>query len=742
MAVQEPISLEVATLQVGGMHCAGCVATVEKALKGVAGVATADVNLVTERARVQYDPAVSAPQKLFDAVAEAGYSARLATADSAAAGREMVEAREQRASALRRLMNISIALSAPVVVLSMFAPAFPGRNWILLLLTFPVWIYCGQDFHAGALMSLRHIVATRGAATMDTLVSLGTSAAFLYSAIATLLQGDRAEVYFDTSAAIITLILAGRFLEGRARARTGEAIRALVALQPARARVSRPEGVVEIPVEEVRSGDLIEIRPGEKIALDGEVVEGASAADESMLTGESMPVEKQPGAPVTGGTVNGNGWLRCRVTRTGADGTLQQIIRLVEEAQGSKAPLQALADRVAGVFVPVVVVIALVTFAAWLLLGVGLSAALIRAVAVLVIACPCAMGLATPTAIMVAAGRAAQQGILAKGGASLEKAAHVTAVVLDKTGTLTEGRPEVTDAIMLGGDPDWLRLAAAVESRSEHPLAQAVVRHAASMALSNSEQAVENFQAIPGHGAVASVAGRTIVVGTRKLFRQHGGDSAALKTKLAALEEQGKTAIIVAEGGRPLGILAVADRLAPGAANAVRDLQSLGLKVIMITGDNRRTAEAVAREAGIAEVVAECLPGEKALRVRDLQSRGESVAMAGDGVNDAPALAAADLGVAVAAQGASAAGNVAVETADIVLLGRNLQALPQVLRLGRRTTRIIRQNLFWAFVYNVVGIPLAALGYLNPMFAAGAMAMSSVSVVTNSLRLRKSGVKN
>jgi len=408
----------------------------------------------------------------------------------------------------------------------------------------------------------------------------------------------------------------------------------------------------------------------------------------------------------------------------------------VEEAQGSKAPLQALADRVAGVFVPVVILIALATFVVWFALGAGSAPALIRAVAVLVIACPCAMGLATPTAIMVAAGRAAQTGILAKGGASLEKAAHITTVVLDKTGTLTEGRPEVTDAITLGGESgngtDWVRLAAAVESRSEHPLAQAVVRYRPA-----SDAPLENFQAIPGQGALATVAGRTIVVGTRKLFRQHGGDSAALKTQLAALEEQGKTAIIVADGARPLGILAVADRLAPGAAEAVRDLQSLGLKVVMITGDNRRTAEAVAREAGIAEVVAECLPAEKAMRVRDLQSRGESVAMAGDGVNDAPALAAADLGVAVAGRGASAAGNVAVETADLVLLGRGLLALPDALRLGRKTTRIIRQNLFWAFVYNVVGIPLAALGYLNPMFAAAAMALSSVSVVTNSLRLRR-----
>jgi len=725
--VENPVALEVANLQVGGMHCAGCVATVEKALKGVAGVATADVNLVTERARVQYDPAAATPQQFFDAVADAGYSARIATRDSAAAGREMVEERQQRAAALRRLMVVSIALSAPVVA-SMFAPVFPGRNWILLLLTLPVWLYCGKDFHSGALMSLRH-----GAATMDTLVSLGTTAAFLYSAAETFLHGDRAEVYFDTSAAIITLILVGRFLEGRARARTGEAIRSLVALQPARARVSRPSGVVEIAVEDVRPAELIEVRPGEKIPLDGEVVEGASSADESMLTGESMPVEKHAGSPLTGGTVNVNGWLRYRVTRTGSDGTLQQIIRLVEEAQGSKAPLQALADRVAGVFVPVVIALALATFLIWLALGAGSAKALVCAVAVLVIACPCAMGLATPTAIMVAAGRAAQRGILAKGGASLEKAAHITTVVLDKTGTLTEGRPEVTDAITLGDDPDWVRLAAAVEARSEHPLAQAVVRYSPAP----ESRAVEDFQAIPGQGAVATVAGRTIVVGARKLFRQHGGDSAALKLQLAALEEQGKTAMIVSEGPRALGILAVADRLAPGAADAVRELLALGLKVIMITGDNRRTAEAVGREAGIAEVVAECLPGDKAMRVRDLQSRGESVAMVGDGVNDAPALAAADLGVAVAAPGASAAGNVAVETADLVLLGRNLLALPDALRLGRKTTRIIRQNLFWAFVYNVIGIPLAALGYLNPMFAAGAMAMSSVSVVTNSLRLRR-----
>ncbi len=715
-----------AQLQIGGMHCAGCVATVEKALKSVPGVRTAEVNLVTERARVEYDPLAAAPEQLFNAVKEAGYSAKLAGSDSSTAGRELVEERERRAAELRRLTILSVALSTPVVVLSMLAPEFPSKNWILFALTLPVWAYCGWQFHAGA-------VAARRAPTMDTLVSLGTSSAFFYSAFVTFTHGwdtQGAEVYFDTAAVIITLILVGRFLEGRARARTGAAIRALVALQPARARLSSGE---EVALEEVRAGDLVEVRPGEKIPLDGEVVEGASSADESMLTGESMPVEKNVGSPVTGGTVNGNGWMRYCVTRTGADGTLQQIIRLVEEAQGSKAPLQALADRFAGVFVPIVIAIALLTFGAWMVLSAGLSVALIRAVAVLVIACPCAMGLATPTAIMVAAGRAAQRGILAKGGASLEKAARVTTVVLDKTGTLTEGHPEVTDAIALAADSDWLMLAAAVESRSEHPLAQAVVRYRAPGA----NHHAENFQAVPGEGAIATVDGRTIIVGTRKLFRRHGGDSAALKSQLSRLEEQGKTAIIVAEASRPLGIIAVADRLAAGAVDAVRELQSMGLKISMITGDNRRTAEAVAKEAGIADVVAECLPGEKALRVRDLQSRGEVVAMAGDGVNDAPALAAADLGVAVAARGASAAGNVAVETADLVLLGRNLQSLPEALRLGRATTRIIRQNLFWAFVYNVIGIPLAALGYLNPMFAAGAMALSSVSVVTNSLRLRK-----
>ena len=576
------------------------------------------------------------------------------------------------------------------------------------MLAAPVWFYCGAEFHLRALKGLRHLDFN-----MDTLVSLRTTAAI-------------SQAYYETAAVIIALILVGRFLEQRARARTGEAIRALVALQPALVRVERSGVFTEIAVEDVKVEETVEVRPGEKIPLDGEVLEGASAVDESMLTGESMPVEKQPGARVTGGAVNTTGWFRFRVLHTGQDGTLQQIIHLVEEAQGSKAPLQALADRVAGVFVPVVMAIALLTLAAWMLAGPGVAVAVLRAVAVLVIACPCAMGLATPTAIMVAAGRAAQTGILVKGGVSLEKAANVTTVVLDKTGTLTEGHPEVTDAVQLAGDAAWRELATAVESRSEHPLAQAVMKMKWNRP--SGLLPLTDFQSTPGQGATATVDGRQIAVGTRKLFRQHGGDSAALKTQLADLEAQGKTV----EGAHALGLIAVADKLSPGSIDAVRELRKLGLKLCMITGDNRRTAEAIAKQADIDEVIAECLPADKAMRVRDLQSRGEIVAMAGDGVNDAPALAAADLGVAMG-MGAS----VAVETADIVLLGRDLRALPRALRLGRKTARIIRQNLFWAFVYNVVGIPLAALGYLNPMFAAAAMAMSSVSVVTNSLRLRR-----
>jgi Cu+-exporting ATPase len=702
---------QTAALEITGMHCASCVARVEDALKSVPGVSEAAVNLITEKARVEYDPQQAQPEQLLTAVEDIGYGARVAAERQtrAARERELLEAKRRQAADLRQRLWIGAAFTAPVVVLSMFVPYFPGRNLLLLALTLPVWLYCGWGFHAAALVNLRH-----GASTMDTLVSLGTTAAFFYSAGATMWLGRVEEVYYDTAAVIITLILLGRYLEFRARARTSEAIQKLVALQPQTARVERHGEWAEIEIEEVRAGDVVEVRPGERFPLDGEVLEGRSTADESMLTGESMPVEKNPGDTVTGATMNGNGWLRYRVTRLGEDSTLQQIIRMVEQAQESKADVQRLADRVAGVFVPAVIVVAALTFSAWAVAG-SWTQALVCAVAVLVIACPCAMGLATPTAIMVATGRGAQAGMLLKGGASLEKAGRVNTVVLDKTGTLTEGRPEVMGTADLAESGDWAPSAAALEVRSQHPLAQAVVRW------KSSDLAVADFEELPGRG----VAGR---VGGKRVFVGRNGDPRA-----AELESRGQTVLAVEQDGQTVGLIALADRLKAEAPEAVAELHRLGLELVMITGDNRRTAESIAQQAGIRSVLAEVLPQDKAGKVRELQSRGRVVAMVGDGINDAPALAAADVGIAIAS-----GADVAVEAADIVLAGGDLRAIPRVIQLSRATVRVIRQNLFWAFVYNVVGIPLAAFGLLNPMFAAAAMALSSVSVVSNSLRLRQS----
>ncbi len=738
------------TLDITGMHCASCVARIETALKQVPGVQEASVNLATERATVAFDPAAAPREKLLEAVAAAGYEARVserAPALSAPAERDRAQAQ------LRRRLLLGLLLTAPVSVLSMAFGDFPGRSPLLLLLTLPVWLYCGWPFHAGALKNLRH-----RAANMDTLVSLGTTAAFFYSIAASFVLGRAEEVYYDTTAVIITLILLGRYLEQRARARTGEAIRRLLELQPQTARVVRNGAEVEVAIGEVAAGDMVVVRPGERLPVDGEVLEGASAVDESMLTGESLPVDKKPGDLVTGATLNAHGALRYRATRVGQDTTLAQIVRLVEQAQGSKAPIQRLADRVAGGFVPVVIVIALVTFGGWMLLGAGgLAAALIHAVAVLVIACPCAMGLATPTAIMVATGKGAESGMLIKGGESLEKACQLTTIVLDKTGTLTRGRPEVTDIVPLGiSEEELLRLAAAVEAHSEHPLGRAVVRaaeqrleRAAGVGQLNVLQAGKapvpqtgrpwlplssEFTALPGFGARASVNGHAVVVGTRELLRREGADPTPLEERLKALEDQGKTALLVAQDARAMGILAVADTLQPEAPEAVAALKALGLEVLMITGDNRRTALAIARQAGIgeAQVLAEVLPQDKARRVEELQRQGKVVAMVGDGINDAPALAQADIGMAM-----GTGTDVAIEAADVTLVGGDLRAIVRAIQLSRRTVRTIQQNLFWAFVYNVIGIPLAALGYLNPMVAAAAMALSSVSVVTNSLRLRR-----
>jgi Cu+-exporting ATPase len=652
-------------------------------------------------------------------------------------------------ASLKRRLIVAGALAAAAVVLSMAAHLIPElehaewRAYALFALATPVQLWAGAPFYRAAWNAARH-----GSTNMNTLIAVGTTAAYGLSVAATFLPSvfyanglePHASLYFETSSAIIALVLAGRFMEARARAHTGDAIRALLALGAKAARVRRPGGVEEdVPIEQLKVGDIVLVRPGETIAGDGLVVAGASAVDESMLTGESLPVEKSAGAEVTGGTLNTTGSLRLRITRVGGDTTLAQIVRLVEDAQGSKAPIQRLVDQVASVFVPIVFVIAAAAFAAWLILGPTpvLTHALTAFVAVLIIACPCALGLATPTAIMVGTGRGAARGILIKSAQALEAARSIDTVAFDKTGTLTIGRPEVTDVLVCAdvGEDETLRLIASAELRSEHPLAGAVLEAARARGLAPTEPST--FESFPGAGVHAMVEGHDIYVGNRVFAVAHGfadlGDGL-----LAHHEASGKTPLIATIDGKPLAILALADVPRSAAAEAIADLRRMGLRTILVSGDTRRTAEAVARLLGIEEVRAEIRPEGKAAIVADLQRGGHKVAMVGDGVNDAPALAQADLGIAI-----GSGTDVAIASAGIILVGGDPRGVPRALRLSRKTVGTIRTNLFWAFFYNVALIPLAAGALfplfgilLSPIFAAGAMAISSVTVVTNSLRLR------
>jgi Cu+-exporting ATPase len=739
------VPTEVVQLGIEGMHCASCLGAVERALTEVPGVVSAQVNLAEERARVEVLAGIVPVADLLQAVRRAGYEAY-----PLAAGTEDAEARRrsQELRDLRRRLTVSAVLSALVLAgsLTPILP-WPWRAWVLLALTMPVMTWGGRMFFVGAWKTLR-----RRRADMNTLVALGTGAAFLYSVAATLAPSLLAEtgrtvhLYYDTAAVIITLILLGRFLEARARGRASEAIRRLMALQPPTARVVREGREVEVPVAEVRVGDEIVVRPGERIPVDGVVLEGHSAVDESMLTGESLPVDKTPGDRVMGGTVNTAGTFRFRAARVGSETALAQIIRLVREAQGSKAPIQRLADRIAAIFVPVVLGIALVTLVVWLLVGPDplVPHALMAFISVLIIACPCALGLATPTAIMVGTGKGAELGILIRGGEILERAGRLTAVVLDKTGTLTRGRPELTDVILgAGGErmglsrEELLRWCAAAESPSEHPLGQAVVRAATERGWSL--ESPKDFQAVPGGGIRAMVGDRGVVVGTPRHLARYDIPLGDLEEKAQALEAEGKTVLFVALDGLPVGLLGVADVLRPEAEEAVGRLRGLGLRVVMLTGDNETTARAVAGQAGIEEVFAQVLPQEKVGIVRRLQEQGEVVAMVGDGINDAPALAQADVGIAV-----GSGTDIAMEASDITLVRSDLRVVATAILLSRRTLRTIRQNLFWAFGYNVVAIPVAAgvlypvAGLLlSPIIASAAMALSSVSVVTNSLRLRR-----
>jgi Cu+-exporting ATPase len=729
-----------AEFAVTGMSCAGCAANVERALRKVPGVSEAAVNIATTKATVVYDPRAVSPAALAAAIKAAGYGVAESAADPAAT-------RDADYRALRFSVLWGGAFALLIFLGSMrpwfpWMPAFLQDFFVLWALATPVQFVLGLRFYRGAWNALKH-----GTANMNTLVAVGTSAAYLFSVAATVLPGffRRAgiepQVYFDTSAVIVVLILFGRMLEARAKGRTSDAIRRLMGLRPRTARLVGPDGEREVDLEDVRVGDILIVRPGETVPVDGVVVEGRSSVDESMITGESLPVDKDPGVSVVGATINTWGSFRFRAVRVGEDTALARIIKLVEEAQGSKAPIQRLADVIAGVFVPAVIGVAVLTFAVWALFGPEprVVFALLNFVAVLIIACPCAMGLATPTAIMVGTGKGAERGILIKSGESLETLHRVDTFVFDKTGTLTEGRPEVTDVVPAPGiaAEDLLKLATSVENPSEHPLGRALVRRAAASGVI--PEKVDEFRALEGMGVEAVVRGQRVLVGSLRLVASAGVDVAPLAADAARLAAEGRTAAYAAFDGRLAGLFALSDTLKPGARSAIDKLRRQGLRVVMLTGDNARTARSVAASSGIDEVVAEVLPGDKADIVRKLQAEGRRVAMVGDGINDAPALARADVGVAL-----GTGTDVAMASADVALISGDLEGVVAARELSRRTIRTIRQNLFWAFAYNVVGIPVAAgvlypfLGVLlDPMIASAAMALSSVSVVGNSLRLRR-----
>jgi Cu+-exporting ATPase len=721
------------------MHCAACQARVQQELERTPGVSKAAVNLLLHTAAVDFDPGVTSPEKIVEAVRATGYESDVPSpAAETGTGAEEAERDRRAAAEFRDLLTKSV-VSTGLGLVAMFAMPAPV---IQLAGAIFVMLWAGRQFYLRAWRAFRHRVAD-----MNTLIAVGTGAAFLLSTLVTLWPAlfhsaaAHPPVYFEAVMIIIGLILLGNALEARARRRTTLALRALAGLQPAVARVVRGGAEIQVPVASVVPGDVVVVRPGERLAVDGEVIEGTGGVDESMLTGESLPVEKGPGQPVYGGTINGTGGLRYRATTLGEASMLAGIVRLLRDAQASRAPLQRLADRVSAVFVPVVLCVAVATFVTWYLASGGgaLVQAFTASVSVLIIACPCAMGLAIPTAVMVATGRAAELGFLLKGGEALERVGRVTTILLDKTGTVTEGKPSLTDVVPAPGydGADWLVAAASVEEASEHPLAGAI---AAGLRERKVRRAlVSDFHAVPGRGARAVVRGATVLVGNEALLAAESIDVAPLRGEALALADAGKTPVFVAVDGKLAGLLAVADRIRASSKDAIAGMRRLGLDVIILTGDLRRTAHAIAREAEVSDVVAEVLPEAKVAEVRRRQQAGGTVAMVGDGVNDAPALAAADVGIAM-----GSGSGVATEAGDVVLMRPDLTTVLQAIRVSRRAVATMRQNLFWAFIYNVIGIPVAAgvlyPGFgllLSPVIASAAMAASSVSVVMNSLRLSR-----
>ncbi|MEH2295459.1 heavy metal translocating P-type ATPase [Nostoc sp.] len=766
--------MDTLTLKLRGMSCAGCANNIEKAIRSVSGVIDCNVNFGAEQATIKYDRSLASLEKIQAAIAAAGYSS-----DSLA--EEILSEEDDAEKASRRALQRKLSLKVVVGgIISIFLflgslpmmtglnlpliPSFLQNPWIQLVLTTPVVFWCGGSFYRNGWKTLK-----RHTATMDMLIALGTSAAYLYSLFVTVFpkffiaQGLIPHVYYEVAAIVITLILLGRLLENRARGQTSEAIRKLIGLQARDARVIRDGREIDIPIAEVRINDVILVRPGEKIPVDGEVITGASTVDEAMVTGESLPVKKQPGDEVIGATINGTGAFQFRVTRVGNDTFLAQIVKLVQQAQGSKAPIQRLADQVTGWFVPAVIAIAIATFVIWFNFTGNLTLATTTTVGVLIIACPCALGLATPTSVMVGTGKGAENGILIKGADSLELAHKIKTIVLDKTGTLTQGKPTVTDFVTVNGTANGneiklLQLAATVEHNSEHPLAEAVVKYAQSQEVSlidaknfHDKPTASHFVAIAGSGVQAVVSNQLVQIGTQRWLTELGINTIILQQYKDAWEAAGKTVILMAVDGELQGIMGIADALKPSSTAVVKALQKLGLEVVMLTGDNRKTADAIALQVGIQRIFAEVRPDQKAAIIQSLQReiqrfpkskiqnlKSKIVAMVGDGINDAPALAQADVGIAI-----GTGTDVAIAASDITLISGDLQGIVTAIQLSHATMNNIRQNLFFAFIYNVIGIPIAAgilfpiFGWLlNPIIAGAAMALSSLSVVSNALRLR------